>query len=242
MVKANDITAIVLCGGLGTRLHSITNDLVPKPMVEVAGHPFLEYLLDYLIAQGITNAVLAISHHKDIIINHFGDHYRNLHISYSIEEQPLGTGGAIKQALEQHTVTQSSQVLVLNGDTFVEYQLNNMLEQQQQHNADIIMTLKPLDNTDRYGRVTVDDGDKIVAFEEKVAGKSGNINTGVYLIKTDIFKNEKLKNTFSFESDFLEKEVNHHKIYSSYIDGYFIDIGIPEDYHLSQQFFKEKSD
>lgn len=236
MVKS-EIPAIILCGGLGTRLHSITNDLVPKPMVEVAGRPFLEYLLDYLIFQGITKAVLAISHHKDIIIDHFGEHYRNLEISYSIEDQPLGTGGAIKQAIEKHALTKTSLALVLNGDTFVEYQLENMIGQQQKHNADIIMALKPLNNTDRYGRVTIDDNNQILAFEEKISGKSGNINTGVYLMKTKLFTENKLNNKFSFESDFLEKEINNYKLYSSSIDGYFIDIGIPEDYHIAQNKF-----
>ncbi len=241
MENKNKITAIILCGGLGTRLHSITNDLIPKPMVNVSGRPFLEYLFDYLIYQGVTKAVLAISHHKDIIINHFGNKYHKLDISYSIEEQPLGTGGAIKQAIEQNVDNKSELTLVLNGDTFVEYQLDNMIEQQLQNNSDIIMTLKQLDNTDRYGRVTVNENGKIIAFEEKVAGKNGNINTGVYLIKKNLFNHIKSNNKFSFEIDFLEKNINNSNFYASYISGYFIDIGIPSDYHISNGYFSQNN-
>ncbi len=241
MVKPENVTAIILCGGLGTRLHSVTNDNVPKPMVNIAGRPFLEYLLDYLLEQGIKKAILAVSHQSDMIIRHFGDKYRQLTIGYSIENQPLGTGGAIKLALQQiqDTKDNSSLVLVLNGDTFSEFNTTSMINTFIETQSTLVMGLKPLDNTDRYGRVKTDRNGKIIDFEEKKSATSGNINVGVYITSKNILSQFPNSENFSFEKDFLEKNTRAINIHSNLVNGYFIDIGIPEDYYRANHYFKQ---
>lgn len=230
----SNITAIVLCGGLGTRLRSVTNDRIPKPMVMVAGRPFLEYLLDYLLSQGVKKAILAVSYHKEAIIEHFGNRYRDLDINYSVEGKPLGTGGAIKHAVQHYVDSYSELVLVLNGDTFVEYKLDDMLAKATNLDTGLVMAIKTLENTDRYGRVTVSENGQITAFEEKKSGKAGQINAGVYLLSASIAKHFPLPEKFSFETEFLENRVNHNELFASYVRGYFIDIGVPKDYHDAQ--------
>ncbi len=226
------ITAVILCGGLGTRLRSVSGDQ-PKPMVEVAGRPFLEYILDYLIEQGIKNAVLAVSYKKEAIIEHFGNKYKNLSLSYSVESTPLGTGGAVKKSIEQLGSHSEQMVLVINGDTLVEYQLEHMLSILNKYNASLIMSLKALEDTSRYGRVNVSDN-KVTQFEEKKGGLPGLINAGVYLFNTHFRSEFPQRESFSFESDFLEKIVPTHNVLAAVTDGYFIDIGIPEDFNKAQ--------
>ncbi|MGR5237539.1 nucleotidyltransferase family protein [Vibrio alfacsensis] len=232
MANIDDITAIVLCGGLGTRLRSISGDL-PKPMVDVAGRPFLEYILDDLIQQGVSKAILAVSYKKNTIIEHFGTQYKSLRIRYSIEIFPLGTGGAIKQALEQHFDTPAQVGVVINGDSFVEYNLSEMYEQQLKTNADLSIVLVNRSDACRYGLVRTDNG-RVVSFNEKQSDGSGLINAGIYLISVQLMHNFPSKMTFSFETDVLKKLVQTHHILPYISEGYFIDIGIPEDYQKAQ--------
>ncbi|MFV0448237.1 MAG: nucleotidyltransferase family protein [Vibrio sp.] len=237
MIEPNQVTAIILCGGLGTRLRAVTNDQLPKSMLDVAGRPFLEYLLDYLIVQDINKVILAVSYRKEIIMDHFGQRYRELAVSYSIEDKPLGTGGAIKQALIENDATESSFFLILNGDTYFEYRLDSMLLEFYNKQAELIMALKRMDDTGRYGRVTVDNKNKIVTFEEKQLGHAGYINAGIYLVKKQIKETFPQLNTFSFEKDYLEKQVNKGlNAFASHVDTYFIDIGIPQDYYQANHY------
>ncbi len=235
MRNMGDITAVILCGGLGTRLRSVSGDL-PKPMVEVAGRPFLEYILDYLIDQGVTKAVLAVSYRKEIIIEHFGNKYRNLNLSYSIELTPLGTGGAIKQSIHQLQDQSKPAILVVNGDTLVEYQLTEMLSMFDTQKADLVMSLKSMDDTSRYGRVSITDGN-VTQFEEKKEGFSGLINAGVYLFNSHLLSKFPQQDSFSFENGVLEKIVHSNRVLGSVTSGYFIDIGIPEDFNKAQMDF-----
>ncbi|MBC7003556.1 nucleotidyltransferase family protein [Photobacterium sp. BZF1] len=236
MQNTADITAIVLCGGLGTRLRSVVND-VPKPMVEVADKPFLEYIIDYLINQGVEKIVLAVSYRKEQIIEHFGKSFKGVAIHYSVETEPLGTGGAIKQALEENVNLADGETLVVNGDTFVEYQLDDMLNEINVRNSDIVFTLKHMSDTSRYGRITHDNC-LITGFEEKKSGVGGYINAGVYLVKNNILSKLPEKSKFSFEQDFLEKSISCNCMSGVITSGYFIDIGIPNDYKKAQEDFK----
>ncbi|MBF9002146.1 nucleotidyltransferase family protein [Vibrio nitrifigilis] len=240
MKQKPTVTAIILCGGMGTRLRSITQDQTCKPMVDVAGKPFLEYLLDYCISQNIAHAILAVGHHRNTIMEYFGHQHKNLTISYSIEEHPLGTGGALKQALSQPYAQQSDLILALNGDSFISFSLTEMIEQLNNQNAELIMVLRSLDNTGRYGRVTVDEHNKLIAFEEKKGGHPGNINSGVYLMRPNLSDQFPRQNTFSFETDFLEAEIGHAPFYGVYTNNYFIDIGTPEDYQIAQRDFAQQ--
>ncbi|WP_322805184.1 nucleotidyltransferase family protein (plasmid) [Vibrio alfacsensis] len=236
MSSTNSITAIVLCGGLGTRLRSVSRSL-PKPMVPVANRPFLEYILDYLIVQGVAQVVLAVSYKKEVIIDHFGSKYRNLAISYSIESNPLGTGGAVKKAIEQILPCPEQLILIINGDTFVEYSLSDMVSKCKEKHADFVMALKDMDDTSRYGRVKVEHHN-ITEFEEKKSGYKGLINAGIYLFHPSLYKAFPKSDTFSFENDFLESFIRNHDVQPSISDGYFIDIGVPEDYQKAQEDFE----
>ncbi len=237
MHNMGNITAVILCGGLGTRLRSVSGNQ-PKPMVNVAGRPFLEYTLDYLIEQGVDNAVLAVSYKKEAIIEHFGTKYRNLNLSYSIESTPLGTGGAVKKAIHQLCSHSKQMVLVINGDTLVEYQLGDMLSLCNTGKVDLVMSLKTMEDTSRYGRVNVNNN-KVTQFEEKKGGHPGLINAGVYLFDARSSLEFPQRESFSFESDFLENIVQTHDVLASVTDGYFIDIGVPEDFNKAQMDFSK---
>jgi D-glycero-alpha-D-manno-heptose 1-phosphate guanylyltransferase len=224
--------AIVLAGGFGTRLKSVIND-VPKPLAPINNRAFLEYLFDYLIQNGIKKAILSIGYKAELISGYFGDSYKNLKIEYVYEKTPLGTGGAIKKSLKN---IQSDYVFIFNGDSFFDVDLNRFKEFFQKQNSDISIALKRMKNFDRYGLVELN-GDNITAFQEKRFCEDGYINGGIYLLKRDILKNINL-DSFSFESDFLQKELNNIDISGFKSDGYFIDIGIPEDYKKAQEYFR----
>lgn len=156
------IEALVLAGGLGTRLHPLTQD-TPKPMVPVAARPFLSYLLDELSRQSIVRAVLSIGHLGQQIRDHFGDRYGSMELVYAAETQPLGTGGAIVNSLGR---LRGDDFLVLNGDTFMQLDYAALLGFHHAAKADISLCLKPMLNFDRYGNVVLS-GNRVLAFEEK---------------------------------------------------------------------------
>lgn len=217
--------AIVLAGGFGRRLQSVITDL-PKPMAPVAGKPFLKFVLDYLLENNVRHCVLAVGHKREAIINYFGGLYKEMKISYSKEEEPLGTGGGIKKAMEK---IKGDRFFVLNGDTFFKVDLAMLEEFHVRNKASLSIALKPMINFDRYGTVEVSPEGKITAFREKKYVREGLINGGVYVMEKN-FIPKKLKDVFSFEKDVLEPETEKGKIYGIISATYFIDIGIPEDY------------
>lgn len=213
--------AIVLCGGLGTRLRSVISD-VPKPMAPIKNKPFLAFVLEYLKKQNISRVVLAVSYKYEIIQEYFGNSYLGMQILYSIEKEPLGTGGAILEALN---LINSDSCYVLNGDTFFDVNLDRL----KLDNSDICVALKPMKNFDRYGSVDIDNNSYISAFNEKRFTSNGLINGGVYLIKKNIFNSFNLPNKFSFE-EFFQENFLIFNAKATVFDDYFIDIGIPQDY------------
>lgn len=225
--------AIVLAGGFGTRLQSVVRD-VPKPMADIVGKPFLVYILEYLLKNNITKVVLSVGYKKELIKKYFGVKYKELNIVYSSEEVPLGTGGAIKQAL---TFTHGRNIIVLNGDTLFEVNLNNLMQNHIEKNADITLALKKMYDFDRYGKVLLQKN-RIMGFTEKEFTSSGFINGGVYIIQRELFKRYKRK--FSFEHDFLEANFLQLNIFGFIESNYFIDIGIPEDYQKAIYDFSDK--
>ncbi|MBR6610969.1 MAG: nucleotidyltransferase family protein [Campylobacter sp.] len=213
--------AIILCGGLGTRLRSVISD-VPKPMAPIKNKPFLAFVLEYLKKQNISRVVLAVSYKYEIIQEYFGNSYLGMQILYSIEKEPLGTGGAILEALN---LINSDSCYVLNGDTFFDVNLDRL----KLDNSDICVALKPMKNFDRYGSVDIDNNSYISAFNEKKFTSNGLINGGVYLIKKHIFNSFNLPNKFSFE-EFFQENFLIFNAKATVFDDYFIDIGIPQDY------------
>ncbi|MBC8046391.1 MAG: nucleotidyltransferase family protein [Fimbriimonadaceae bacterium] len=224
--------AIVLAGGYGTRLQSVIAD-IPKPMAPVAGKPFLKFVLDYLIEQNIKHCVLAVGHKREVIINYFGGLYKDLKISYSKEDEPLGTGGGIKQALEK---IKGDVCFILNGDTFFKVDLAQLSEFHTEKKAGLSIALKPMTNFDRYGTVEIDANNKVIQFREKKYVREGLINGGLYCMNKN-FLPKKLKNKFSLEKDVLEQEITKGKIFGLINNNYFIDIGIPDDYEKAKNDF-----
>ncbi|WP_373034661.1 nucleotidyltransferase family protein [Sulfurimonas sp.] len=221
--------AIILAGGFGTRLQSVVKD-VPKPMADINGKPFLEYILNMLSKQGVTDVVFSVGYKADIIKKYFGHKYKNININYSIEEIALGTGGAIKKSLD---MCKEKDVLVLNGDTYFDVSLNELFDKYKELDCSLILSLKVMHNSNRYGSVIVENN-YIKSFTEKKYKEKSLINGGVYIINKNLFTNSILNGTFSFESDFLEKNVNNLKFGFLISNGYFIDIGIPEDYEKAK--------
>jgi len=216
--------AIILAGGFGTRLKSVVKD-VPKPMAPIKDKPFLKYIFDYLIYNNVSKVILAVGYKWETIEEYFGDRYKNLEIVYSIESEPLGTGGAIKQAL---SICSTEYVFIINGDTYFDVDLNAMRQLHLNSKADLTIATKLMHNFERYGKVMVEN-DRIIGFQEKEFNTEGLINGGIYLCKKDGLEYINMEK-FSFEKDFMEKETSNKRIVSYESNGYFIDIGIPEDY------------
>ena len=230
------MSAIILAGGLGTRLRSSVPDL-PKPLAPVAGRPFLSHLLDRLIEGGLTNVTLAVGYRGELIEAHYGDRYRDLHIRYSWETEPLGTGGALVQALRQ-TEVEDRPVWVFNGDTLLTFDLPKAADFYRKKQADILILLKEMYDFDRYGIVETDADDRVTAFAEKAPRRHGWINGGVYLLDPQVLLGQSFPKRFSLEKDFMEAQLSELRCYAYRKTGYFIDIGIPADYARAQRELK----
>lgn len=222
--------AIILAGGLGQRLKDRVPG-VPKPLAPIRSRPFLEHLLDYLILQGIHEATLAIGYKGGAIEEHFQNRYRTLAIRYSQEKVPLGTGGAIRQALG---TTASDPVFVMNGDSFVQADFRRMETEYRLAGSAMTMVIKHVDDTSRYGKVNVESG-LVCSFEPGERGNAGYINAGLYLVARTLFDGFELPETFSFERDFLMRRVKGLRPRAFTVEGYFIDIGVADDYERAQK-------
>ena len=222
--------AIVLAGGLGTRLAHVTSD-IPKPMAPIASRPFLEYLLDYLIDQGCEEIVLAVSYKWEVIQKYFGDEYRDISLKYSVEDTPLGTGGAIRQAIE---LLADGDVVVLNGDTLFHVDLRGLAAEHRSSGARLSMALKRVADSGRFGRVEVSADGVVTSFMEKSTGGPGWINGGVYILNSSLFRDFPMPAKFSFELDLVEPNIDRIQPQAFQSDAYFIDMGIPEDYQRAQ--------
>jgi len=226
--------AVILAGGLGTRLRSVVKD-VPKPMADINGKPFLEYIFRYLEHYGIKKVILAIGYKADIVKNYFGKKFNNLSIIYSEEKELLGTGGAIKQAVK---LSEGDNLFVLNGDTFFDVDLRKAYEFHKNKKSILTIMLKQMVNVDRYGIIEIDSSCRIKKFSEKYKKNSGYINGGIYLLNKKFLLSLDLPEKFSFEKDFLEKNYKLYNFYGLVFDSYFIDIGVPEDYEKAKKDFK----
>jgi D-glycero-alpha-D-manno-heptose 1-phosphate guanylyltransferase len=225
--------AIILAGGLGTRLAGRL-DGVPKPMAPVAGRPFLEILLSQLARAGCTRAILSVGHLHEVIENYFRTEFRGVSISYAIEHAPLGTGGAIRNALR--TATEYT-VLVLNGDTFLDADYAAMLRFHQEQAAPLTIAVTHCANVARYGGVVMSgtsEGMHVTGFQEKGRGGAGWINAGAYAMNKDFAWPPQPAEKFSFETDVLAPEILSLAPAAYPVDGFFLDIGVPEDLDRAQ--------
>lgn len=228
--------AIILAGGLGTRLRSVVQDF-PKCMAPVNNKPFLSYVINYLLAEGITHFIFSLGYKSEAIIEFLEKDFGDLTFKTSVEEVPLGTGGAIKKAC---AIAKDTHILVANGDTYFNIDAELLGSIHSLSGACCTLSLKPMRNFDRYGVLEIDECSVIKSFKEKQFYESGLINGGVYAINKNKFLAENLPEKFSFEKDYLEKFYEIRKMFGIVQDEYFIDIGIPEDYARAQREMKSQ--
>lgn len=217
--------AIILAGGQGLRLREILKD-IPKPMAPLGGRPFLEYLILQLIRWNIREIILSVGYKGNLIKSHFGNGKKwGVNISYSTEKKPLGTGGALKIAVQK---IDDEQFIVMNGDSFLDIDFNALIDFHRKNSAMATMGLVHINDTSRYGRVETDGNGRVVALVEKGIKGKGNINGGIYIF------NHKIANVISSGNISLEKEVLPVLIgqgfYGMVARGFFVDIGTPRDY------------
>ena len=229
-IPASAVRAFVLCGGQGTRLRPVLADQ-PKSMALISGTPFLQLLLDRLKCQGVDEVVLGTGYMAEKIEGHFGSgNDLGIRIRYSREHEALGTGGALK--LAESLI--SDPVLVLNGDSYVEWSLNPMLELFTAKDADLVIVLQAVADVTRYGSVTLDRDGRITQFVEKGASAGpGLINAGVYLIRKQIVRDLPAGTAISLEREVFPRFLDRG-VYGLVSTGLFIDIGIPDDFKQAQ--------
>jgi D-glycero-alpha-D-manno-heptose 1-phosphate guanylyltransferase len=221
--------AIVLAGGLGTRLRAVVPDR-PKPMALVAGRPFLDHVFDHLVAHGVRHVVLSIGYMGECIEQHYGQAYRGMDISYAREHEPLGTGGAIRLALRH---CRTDWAVVVNGDTLLDADPAALVSATRASSGRLGMVVREVPDTARYGRCEVREG-TVVAFGEKGVAGPGYINGGMYALPRTVFDGLDLPERFSFEVDVLAAHLHDIRPCAVISDAYFIDMGVPEDYARAQ--------
>ncbi len=226
--------AIVLAGGMGTRLRYAVADL-PKPMAPVNGRPFLFHVLNWLKDFPVDRIIMSTGYMSESIVEYFGSSFCGITVEYAVEEAPLGTGGAISFAMQKCT---GENILVLNGDTFFSVDLSRFISFHNEKKTKFSLALKPMKDFSRYGSVECR-GDVIMKFNEKKMCSEGLINGGIYLINRAFFESLILPEVFSVEKDVLEKYAGSGVLRCMISDSPFIDIGIPEDYKRAGDFLKE---
>jgi NDP-sugar pyrophosphorylase family protein len=230
--------AVILAGGLGTRLRPVINDR-PKAMASIAGRPFLEWMIEKLARQGVRRALICTGHMGEYIENHFATgHFQGVEIVYSRESSPLGTGGALRLALPKML---GPRFLVLNGDSFCDFKLQMMQEIHLQHGVQATLWLVPVADSGRYGAVAVDSRQKIVDFSEKSSsGGPGLINAGVYLLERTLVENIAEGTVCSLEKDVFPKLIGRG-LAGLRGEGPFLDIGTPESYAMAEEFMRREA-
>lgn len=233
MERATPKQAAILVGGLGTRLKDVVRDK-PKPLAHVAGRPFLAYLLDQLGRAGIKKAVLCTGYLARQVEEVFGNAYKEMTLVYSVEHEPLGTGGALAKALDH---LEDGPVLAANGDSYCEVDIPAMAAYHRSRSAEGTLLTIPVDDVSRYGRVCADERGAVTGFEEKnAAGGKGFINAGIYLLERSLLESIPKGQKVSLEREVFGRFVGRG-LYAFKGGGRFIDIGTPESYAEAQRFF-----
>ena len=229
----SQVTALILAGGLGTRLRSRVADR-PKVLAPVLGKPFLSYLLDRLQISGIQKVILCIGYLGEQIQETYGSSYQNIELYYSQETSLLGTGGALRLALP---LISTPTVLILNGDSFYDANLNDFYQWHLAQTSNASLTLTQVPDTARYGRVQLNESSQITHFEEKGNTSGlGWINAGIYLVDRHLLTQIPENQVVSLERELFPNWIETG-LYGYRTQGQFIDIGTPESYALAEQFF-----
>lgn len=224
--------AIILAGGFGSRLRPVVSD-VPKPMAPVAGRPFLARLIEHLGRRGFKRVILAVGYMHSLIVDYFRTHPAPLELHFSIESEPMGTGGAVKLAMGSAS---ADNVFVLNGDTFALLNYGAMLQEHVQHGAMATLALTLVPDSARFGSVRLDMAGRILAFDEKGRAGPGVVNAGTYVLNRRWVSDQWPNGAFSLEHDMLLKEAGHVPIYGFNANGELLDIGTPQSYADAARF------
>lgn len=225
--------AIILAGGLGTRLSSVISGL-PKPMAAIGKKPFLEILLTSLAKKKFKRCIFSLGYQADSIIRYFGSNFSGIAIDYVVEEKPLGTGGGLRLAL---TRVEKDHVFVFNGDTYLDLEIELVESQWRARKKPIIVGCKVPDSA-RYGQLLIEDN-KVIGFTEKGRSAQGLINAGSYVFTKDQLNAFSVGEVFSLEMDYLIPYAVSNSFDFFETTGLFIDIGVPEDYELAQALLKD---
>ena len=232
---------IILAGGRGERLKSVVSE-VPKPLAPIAGRPFLERLMDHWRREGVTHFVLAVGFKHQLIEKHFGREYKGVPVSYSVENEPLGTAGGLLLALPH--LKGMGPFLVLNGDTYFEVPLADLRTSYAQKKADWSMALVQVKRNSRYGAIEIDSHERIQSLQlDAPPSEHILINGGVYLMNRDILAADRsvTPRKMSLESELVPRLIREGKrLFGFQSRGQFIDIGIPTDYHAACEWFLKK--
>jgi D-glycero-alpha-D-manno-heptose 1-phosphate guanylyltransferase len=227
--------AIILAGGMGTRLRGTVTDL-PKPMAPVNGKPFLYYVMSWLKEYNIEKIILSTGYRSESISDYFGGSFSGIPVEYVVEHKPLGTGGAIKFALQK---SNGDNILILNGDTYFPVPVDRFFNFHTGNQNRVSLCLKPMKDFSRYGSVECE-GDTIIRFNEKKYCNDGVINGGIYMVSRQFFMSLHLPEVFSFETDLLEKQAASSNLKCMIFNEPFFDIGTPEDYFRAGRYFKDE--
>ncbi|PNV59973.1 nucleotidyltransferase [Clostridium sp. chh4-2] len=228
--------AILLAGGLGTRLQSVVNDR-PKPMALIQEKPFMEYVIHELGKHGITDIIFAVGYKGSMVEEYFKDGSDfNINVSYAYEEELLGTAGAIKNAGK---LAAEDRFFVLNADTFYQIDYSRIMKLHEEKDLDMALVLRKVPDVSRYGEAVLENH-MLTAFNEKTTdSRPGTINGGIYLMKRELL-DDIPEGKVSLENDMIPKWLKEKKCLGGIVnDGYFIDIGVPEDYFKFIQDVKE---
>jgi len=224
---------VILAGGFGTRLQAMVPDL-PKPMAPVGGRPFLELLLRSMSRQRVAGVILSVGYKAEAISGYFGERFEGMELSYVVEDVPLGTGGAVRQAL---TMCHADHALVVNGDSYVDLEIDQLEARWQTEQLPLIVA-QEVQDTARFGRLETEN-ERVVRFSEKAVVGRGLINVGCYVFPKQLLDSFRMGETFSLEQDFLMEAVQRQPFGLYVTNGRFIDIGIPEDYARAQELLAD---
>jgi D-glycero-alpha-D-manno-heptose 1-phosphate guanylyltransferase len=238
--------AVVLAGGLGTRLKETVAGL-PKSLAPIGKHPFLSYLLGWLRSQGVTEVILAVGHRRKFIVHHYSRHKpHGIRLRYSVENTPLGTGGALRNL---RSLLEGEEFFVLNGDSIFDVDLHQMLAFHRRRRSEVTLALASPPEAGRYGSVLLNAQGRIKAFVEKKATAAPNasghpdlsrwISGGLYIMNKAVFRHMPRRQEISLEKEVFPRLIGG-PFYGFPAKAYFIDIGVPEDYRKAQAELTER--
>lgn len=229
--------ALVLCGGLGTRLRSVY-DAGPKALAPIGGRPFLGYMLDWLRGQGVRRAVLCVGYRAEQIQDLYPAGQGDPRIAYSVEPEPLGTAGALKYAESRF---EGDRFFVVNGDSLADVSLAALLAFHSEKHAAMTLATVPVESTGRFGSVEIDAEGRVTGFREKAETGHGvhEVNAGVYVMERALLEEIPAARKVSLEREIFPALAGRG-LYGFKTGGSFIDIGVPDDFASAQTEIPER--